>query len=114
MENTEKDKVMVTTTRLTVRPENRKEFFQTITPLMHGIKGERGCLTYRIYEETGHENSFILIGEWQSLFNWEEHKQGNNFAVLLGSIIILSIQTKIDFKMLLQIGSIQKSSGSSK
>ena len=111
MENIEQDKVTVTTTRVTLRPENRKEFFQTITPLMHVIKDEKGCLTCRIYEETGNENTFILIGEWESPVNWEAHRKGDNFAVLQGSIITLSVKSKIDFKMLSQIESNQKLTG---
>jgi quinol monooxygenase YgiN len=107
MENIEKDKVTVSTTRVTVRPENRKEFFQTMTPLIHLIANEKGCLTYRIYAETGDENSFILIGEWETQINWEHHRKGENFAVLLGSVMVLSIQTKIDFKLLSQIGGVE-------
>jgi quinol monooxygenase YgiN len=103
MKNIDTEKLTVTTIRVTVSPENRKEFFQTITPLIHRIKGEKGCLTYRIYEEKGDENSLILISEWQKLFNWDEHRKGDNFAVLLGSVNTLSIQAKIDFKMLSQI-----------
>jgi quinol monooxygenase YgiN len=111
MENTEKDKVTITTTRVTVRPEKRKEFFQTVTPLIRRIEKEKGCLMYRLYEEAGDENSLILVGEWQTPVNWEDHRKGNNFAVLHGSVTVLSIQTKIDFKLLSQIGGVEKMSG---
>ncbi len=104
MPNIDKKRVMVTTTKLTVRPESRREFFQTIAPLTKRIRREKGCLNYRLYEETGDENSLILIEEWASEANWQEHRKGDNFAVLLGSVSVLSIPAKIDFKLLSQIG----------
>ena len=111
MENIVKDEVIVTATRIAVRPENRREFFQTVTPLIRQIRKEKGCLTYRLYEETGDENSLILIGEWQTPVNWEQHRKGDNFAVLLGSVTVLSIHKKINFKLLSQTGGIERMTG---
>lgn len=104
MNNIEKSKVMVATTRITVRPESRREFFQTISPLTQRIRRENGCLNYRLYEESGVENSLILIEEWEAEANWTAHRGGDNFAVLLGLVTVLSIPAKIDFKLLSQIG----------
>ena len=111
MENIENDQVTVTTTKIAVRPENRKEFFQTVTPLIRQIRKEKGCLTFCLYEETGDENSLILIGEWETPVLWEQHRRGNNFAVLLGSVTVLSIHKKIDFKLLSQTGGIERMTG---
>ena len=99
-----KDKGMITTTKVTVMPERRKEFFQTITPLTQRIRSENGCLNYRLYEETGDENSLILIEEWEAEANWINHRNGANFAVLLGMVTVLSVPSKIDFKLLSQVG----------
>ncbi|MBC7898855.1 MAG: antibiotic biosynthesis monooxygenase [Saprospiraceae bacterium] len=104
MNNIEKAKVMVTTTRVTVRPESRREFFQTISPLTQRIRSEKGCINYRLYEESGDENSLILIEEWEAEANWNDHRNGDNFAVLLGLVAAVGIPAKIDFKLLSQIG----------
>lgn len=100
----ENGNVLVTTTQVTLRPDRRKEFFQTITPLTERIRREKGCMNYRLYEEAGDENSLLLVEEWEAEARWNEHREGENFAVLLGLVNVLSIKAKIDFKLLSQIG----------
>ena len=92
--------MIVNTTRLTVRPENRGELFQTIRPLLDPIRREKGCLTYRFYVDANDENSTVLIGEWESQEAWTNHLRSRDFAVLLGAITILSSPDSIDFKLL--------------
>lgn len=97
----------VSTTRVKVHPEKRKEFFQTLGSLTKKIRKERGCNTYRIYEDTGDENSLILVGEWETRASWEEHRKGTNFAVLVGSVQVLSVRNSIDFKLLSRVAGIE-------
>lgn len=104
MNDNGKRKLMVTTTKMIVRPERRKEFFQSIVPLTKRIRKEKGCVNYRLYEEMGDENSLILIVEWETESQWNDHRRGENFSVLLGLVSVLSIPAKIDFKLLSQIG----------
>jgi len=92
--------VIVNTTRITVRPENRNELFQTIWPLLEPIRSEKGCLTYHFYVDAGDENSTVLIGEWETPEDWHNHLRSRDFAVLLGAITILSSPESIEFKLL--------------
>ncbi|HEX3100409.1 MAG TPA: antibiotic biosynthesis monooxygenase family protein [Pyrinomonadaceae bacterium] len=96
--------MVVTTTKIFVRPERRKEFFQTLAPLVQRILSEKGCMDTRVFEETGKENSLILIQEWDSPDSWNDHRAGENFSVLLGLVMVLSIPSKVDFKLLSRIG----------
>ena len=92
--------MVVNTTRITVRPENRCELFQTIRPLLGPIRNEKGCLAYRFYVEANDENSTVLIGEWESQEDWNNHLRSRDFAILLGAITVLSSPADIDFKLL--------------
>ena len=92
--------VIVNTTRITVRPENRNELFQTIWPLLEPIRSEKGCLTYHFYVDASDENSTVLIGEWETPEDWHNHLRSRDFAVLLGAITILSSPESIEFKLL--------------
>ena len=96
--------MMIATTSVTVLPGRRKEFFQSITPLTERIRAEKGCLNYRLYEEAGDENSMMLIEEWETRTDWDKHRGGENYAVLFGLLSALSVATKIDFKLLMQVG----------
>lgn len=107
MHKIERADVIVNTTRITVPPENRKELCQTISSLLDPIRSEAGCMTYRLYEEAGEENSFVLVGEWETRADWDNHFQSDHFAVLLGSIMVLSIRPNLDFKLLSHVAGIE-------
>ena len=96
----ERDNVIVNTTRIIVGPEHRKELFQTLHTLLGPIRREKGCLAYRFYLEDGNENCTVLIGEWETQEDWDNHLRSDDFAVLLGAITVLSNTSNIDFKIL--------------
>jgi quinol monooxygenase YgiN len=95
--------VIVNTTRISVRPENRTELFQTIWPLLDPIRQEKGCQTYRFYLDSVDEDSAILIGEWDTKEDWSNHLRSRDFAVLQGAITVLSHPASFQFKLLSSI-----------
>ena len=100
MNSSEGREPIVNLTRITVPPEHRKELCQTISSLIDPVRNEKGCLTYNFYEEGEDKNSFLLIGVWETQDAWNGHLNSNNFAVLLGSIMLLCSRSKVDFKLL--------------
>ena len=99
--------MIVNTTRINVRPENRKELFQTIWPLLDPIRKERGCVEYRCYVEMTDENSAILVSEWETQDDWDNHLRSRDFAILLGALNVLASPANIDFKLLSKIAGIE-------
>ena len=107
MTTNERRQEIVSTARVTVRPENRKELSLTISSLLDLIRNEEGCRSYRFYTEAGDRDSFILIGEWETQDAWDRHLRSDNFAVLIGSLKLLSNESDIDFKMLSHVTGIE-------
>jgi len=91
---------VVSTASISVRPENKKELCLTVASLLNPIRREPGCLSYRFYAEAGDENSFLLMGEWESREALNRHLESKNFAVLMGSITLLAKISTVDFKLL--------------
>ena len=91
---------VITTASISVRPENRKELCLTVASLLNPIRQEPGCNAYKFYGEAGDENSFLLIGEWQTADALNQHLESNNFAVLMGSIMLLAKVATADFKLM--------------
>ncbi|HEY0376837.1 MAG TPA: antibiotic biosynthesis monooxygenase family protein [Pyrinomonadaceae bacterium] len=108
MDMIKRDDSIVNVTRITVCPEHRKEMCQTISSLVESVKRERGCLTFCLYEEAGDENTFVLIGEWETPDAWNDHLHSDNFAVLLGSIGLLCNRSPIDFKLLSHVAAVEE------
>jgi len=42
----------------------------------------------------------MLVGEWDNKSHWESHFSGENFAILHGSVQVLSVKSKIGHKLL--------------
>lgn len=99
--------MFVNTTRVSVYSENRKEFCQTIESLLAPIRNEKGCLMYTFYQESGDDNSFVLIGEWETRADWDKHLTSDDFAVLLASVMLHSRPPNLDFKLLSYVAGIE-------
>ena len=99
---------IVSTTRISVQPGKRKELFLTITSLLDKIRSEEGCRMYKFYGETGDEDSCMLMGEWETRSAFIQHLSSEHFAILLGSLGMLSNRANFDFKVLSQVGGIEK------
>ena len=85
--------MIVNTTRITVNPEHRTEFFQTISRLLEPVKAVQGCRAVRFYLDAVDENSSLLISEWDTELDLNNYLHSNNFAILRGAITVLSIES---------------------
>jgi quinol monooxygenase YgiN len=91
---------VITTASISVRPENRKELCLTVASLLNPIRQEPGCNAFKFYGEAGDENSFLLMGEWETREALNQHLESNSFAVLMGSILLLAKVSTVDFKLM--------------
>ena len=91
--------MIVKTTKITVKPENRIELTQTIGRLLGAIKNVKGCRTIRFYLDAADENSSLLLSEWETESDLDRYLRSNDFAILRGAIMVLSVGT-IDSKAL--------------
>jgi quinol monooxygenase YgiN len=89
--------MIVNTSRITVYPEKRAEFLQTVSQLLEPGKGARGCLTFRLYVDVADENSSLVISEWETESDLNDYLQSADFAILHGAITVLS-RRSTDFK----------------
>ena len=96
-------KVIVSTTQINVAPENRRELFQTILPLLDSERSEKGCVAYRCYVELTDENAAMLVSEWEDEEDWENYLTSSDCAILLGALNALATQPNIDFRVLGEI-----------
>jgi quinol monooxygenase YgiN len=99
--------MIVTTTRITVSSANRSELFQTIVTLLNPIRNEKGCLSSRFYLDSADNNSAILVEEWESEEDWDNHLQSRDCAVFLGAVSVLCRPASVEFKLLSYVAGIE-------
>jgi quinol monooxygenase YgiN len=81
--------MIVNKTRITVMPDKRKEFFQTINQVLEPIRASTGCLSFNVYVDSTDENSALLVSEWETEDDLNLHLRSNDFAILHGAMAVL-------------------------
>lgn len=99
--------MIVTTTRITVSTANRSELFQTILTLQIPVKDEKGCLSSHFYLDSADSNTAILVEEWETEQDWENHLRSRGCAVFLGAVNVLCRPASVEFKVLSYIAGIE-------
>ena len=75
---------------MSVRPEKRKELSQTLLSIVEQVRKESGCLHAGFYENVDNETDFLVVEEWASQKDSDDHLQSDIFAVLLGAGCLMS------------------------
>ena len=93
--------MVIATTRIVVAPENTKELFQTVSPLLENFRRAEGCLSSRLYQEVGDDTACVLIEEWESESHRDKHIRSDDYSVWLGVINVLGNGVGTEFRLLL-------------
>lgn len=99
--------MMVSSTNISVPPENRKELLQTLQLLLDRIRHEKGCIRCNVYQDVENENAFIFIEEWETEADLDKHLRSDRSGVLLGALKLLSDTSEIKFSTLAQTTEIE-------
>ncbi|MDO8282577.1 MAG: putative quinol monooxygenase [Thermodesulfovibrionia bacterium] len=89
--------MILATLRMVVRPESRYDLLETMRGMLEPVRVERGCLTYRLYEDVENRNAFVLLEEWETQEDLERHILTDNHRRLLALVDLLSEQPELRF-----------------
>jgi len=89
--------MILSTLRMTVRTERRRDLLETMRGMMEPTRVERGCLSFRLYQDVENRNTFILIEEWETQEDLERHISKDNQRQLLTLMDLLSEQPELRF-----------------
>ncbi|MDD1751356.1 MAG: antibiotic biosynthesis monooxygenase [Methanothrix sp.] len=85
------------TLKMIVRPERRDDLLDTMKGMLEPTRVERGCLSYRLYEDIENRNAFILLEEWATQEDLERHISKDNQRQLLTLLDLLSEQPELRY-----------------
>ena len=71
--------------RIKARPEKRKELSQTLHSIVEQVRKERGCLRSGFYQNAESEEDFLMVQEWATPKDSDDHVRSDIFTVLLGA-----------------------------
>src|SRR5271169_4450651 len=80
-----------------VQPERRGDILETMRGMLEPARVERGCLSYRFYEDVENRNAFVLLEEWATQEDIERHISKDSQRRLLALMDLLSEQPEMRF-----------------
>ena len=89
--------MVLVTLRMSVRPERRSDLLETMRGMLEPARVERGCLSYRLYEDVEDGNTFVLVEEWKTQRDLESHIRSDNQRRMLALMDLLSEQPELQF-----------------
>jgi quinol monooxygenase YgiN len=93
--------MILVTLRMIVRPKRRSDLLETMRGMLEPSRVERGCLSYRLYEDVKDRNTFVLVEEWKTQKDIESHIRTDNQRRLLALMDLLSEQPELRFNTVL-------------
>ena len=82
---------------MVVQAERRSDLLETMRGMLEPSRVERGCLSYRLYEDVENRNAFVLLEEWATQNDLESHIRTDNQRRLLTLMDLLSEQPEFRF-----------------
>jgi len=76
--------------KIKVRPEKRKELSQTLHSIAEQVRKESGCLYAGFYQNFENKNDFLVVEEWATQKDSDDHLRSDIFTVLMGAGSLMS------------------------
>ena len=75
--------------KIEIKPSKADEFIDSMSSLLRSIRKEKGCLDFSVYRNSERENTFIVVGDWETRKAMEKHFQTRDFELLIGAARVL-------------------------
>ncbi|MGB5615851.1 MAG: putative quinol monooxygenase [Desulfobacterales bacterium] len=90
--------------KIVLKPYKADEFEKSMRSFSRKIRKEKGCLGYSVYRDFEKENTYSLVGEWQTRQAMEKHFKTQNFEVLIGAARVLGETFEMNIGEVLETG----------
>jgi len=90
--------------KIVVKAYKTVEFVKSMRSFSRKIRKENGCLDCSLYRDSEKENTFSVIGKWQTRQAMEKHFKTQNFEVLIGAARVLGDTFEMNIAEVLETG----------
>jgi quinol monooxygenase YgiN len=90
--------------KIDIKPYKTDEFIKSMRLFARRIRKEKGCLGYSVYRDFEKENTYSVVGEWQTRPAMEKHFKTQNFEVLIGAARVLGETFEMNIAEVLETG----------
>ena len=90
--------------KVVIKQYKTDEFVKSMRSFSRKIRKEKGCLGFSVYRDSEKENTFSVIGEWQTRNAMEKHFRTQDFEVLIGAARVLCETCEMNIGEVLKTG----------
>ncbi len=83
--------MIVVTARLQTTDDKRDEFVSVVQAMCQASRQEAGCQGYRLYEDTGQPNRFLILEEWDDDAALQQHFAEPHTGEFMGKVFGLVV-----------------------
>lgn len=89
--------VILATLKMVVQPDRRVDLLKTMMGMLEPARVEKGCLSYRLYEDIENRDAFLLMEEWAAQEDVERHISKESQRRLLALMDLLIEEPELRF-----------------
>jgi quinol monooxygenase YgiN len=90
--------------KIVIKPYKTDEFVESMRSFARKIRKEKGCLGYSVYRDSEKENTYSLVGEWQTRPAMQKHFKTQNFELVIGAARVLGDTFEMNIAEILETG----------
>jgi quinol monooxygenase YgiN len=90
--------------KIVIKPYKIDEFVKSTRSFARKIRKEKGCLDCSVYRDSEKENTFSVIGKWQTRQAMEKHFKTQNFELIIGAARVLGETFEMNIAEVLESG----------
>ena len=89
--------MILVTARMVVKSKQRRALLETVKGLLGPKRYEKGCLSYRLYQDSEDRNAFYLVEEWKTQEDLERHIRSEDYRMILAAMDLCAEAPDIRF-----------------
>lgn len=93
--------------KLVINENKVDEFVETLHSLLSRFRYEKGCQGCNLYRDIEKMKEYIVVAEWNTRQNMEQHFKGNEFSVLIGAARVLAEKFELSINETTDKGDVQ-------
>lgn len=90
--------------KIVLKPYKTDEFVKSMRSLVRRIRKDKGCLGHSVYRDSEKENTYSVVGEWQTRPAMEKHFKTQNFEVFIGAARVLGEAFEMNIAEVIETG----------
>ena len=91
--------MIIFTVTINVLQDRQKELIQTVRSLSKAVSSEKGFVDQGMYRNLEDENSILMVEQWETKDDLDEHLRSHSFGVLMGALNVLAVSWDVRFNM---------------